>query len=222
MNDIILTSILHGLLVSVEIIVIALLLAAPLALAAALGSRSGVTAVRVTARVYIEFLRGTSALVQLFWAFFVLPEFGLTAQPFLVGVVVLGLNASAYGAEIVRGAIQAVPKAQWEVAMMLGLARSTTMRKVIFPQALPIMLPALGNIAIDVMKASALVSLIAVSDFTREVTRWATTGVLDITVAFTLLLAGYLALSLPISGSMRLLEIRASRFLRASGKQRIR
>lgn len=218
MTDVIVISILDGLVVTLEVIALALLVAAPLSLIAALGRISRFRILRGIAAVYVEFLRGTSALVQLFWAFYVLPELGFTFPPFGVGVVVLGLNASAYAAEVLRGAIQSVPKAQTEVAEMLGLGRATTMLRIILPQAMPIALPPLGNIAIDVMKASALVSLVTVSDFTREITRWSTSGNINITLGFTILLVGYLLISLPITGSFRLIELRAGRFLpRAKG-----
>ena len=213
MTDVMVTSILNGLVVTLQVIALAILVATPLSFLAALGRISNHIVVRGIATTYVEFLRGTSALVQLFWAFYVLPELGFTFPPFGVGVVVLGLNASAYGAEVLRGAIQSVPGAQREVAQMLGLSRRTTMWRIILPHALPIALPGLGNIAIDVMKASALVSLVTVSDFTREITRWATSGNINVTLAFSLLLIGYLLISLPITGSFRLIELRAGRFL---------
>ncbi|MBO9522380.1 MAG: amino acid ABC transporter permease [Nocardioidaceae bacterium] len=215
MNEVVVRSMLDGALVTTEVVVLALAVASPLALTVALARGSRFRLVRAIALTYVEFLRGTSALVQLFWVYFVLPELGATISSFVAGFVVLGVNASAYAAEIIRGAIQAVPAAQSEAAQVMGLSTATTMRRVILPQAWPIMLPALGNVAIDVLKASALVSLITVSDFTRELTQWATTGVLDVTLAFTLLLAGYLVLSLPITWLGHLLEKRSRRHLGA-------
>ena len=102
MTDVMVSSILGGLVVTLQVIVLALLVAAPLSLIVALGRISRSRILRGIAAVYVEFLRGTSALVQLFWAFYVLPAFGVTAPPFAVGVIVLGLNASAYGAWAVR------------------------------------------------------------------------------------------------------------------------
>lgn len=213
-SPVMLQSILSGLVVTAQVIVLVIAGAAVPAVLAAAGRMSRFRAVRAIATVYVEFLRGTSALVQLFWAYYVLPELGVTAPPFVVGVVVLSLNASAYAAEVIRGAVQAVPRAQREAAQMLNLSRLTTSTRVVVPQALPIMLPPLGNIAIDVMKASALVSLVTVSDFTREIMRWTATGTLNVTAGFTILLVGYLLISLPITGSFRLLEWWAGRFLR--------
>ena len=73
---------------------------------------------------YVEIFRGTSALVQLFWLFFVLPHFGITLEPFTVAVLALGLNVGAYGAEVVRGAIAGVPRGQWEATTALNMTRA--------------------------------------------------------------------------------------------------
>ncbi len=94
-----------------------------------------------TATVYIEFFRGTSLLVQLFWFYYVLPFFGLTLEAFTAGVVAIGMNFGAYGAEIVRGGILAVPKGQWEGAFALNFTPAKRMRKIIIPQIFPIILP---------------------------------------------------------------------------------
>lgn len=211
MTPVVRQSLLDGALTTIEVVALALAVAVPAALLGGFGRLSRFRAIRIAVGCYIEFFRGTSALVQLFWAFFVLPELGVVLSPFLVGFVVLGLNAGAFGSEIVRGAVLAVPRGQWEATQLLGLRRWHSIRLVIFPQALPTMLPAVGNTVIDVLKATSLVSLITVSDFTRNVSRWATTGTLDLTFAYTLLLAGYLAMSLPLTAAIRLLERRYAR-----------
>ncbi len=211
MNAAVTESLLRGALTTAEVVVLAIAVATPAAIIAALGRMSRFWLARLVAGAYIELFRGTSALVQLFWAFFVLPELGVTMSPFTVGFLILGLNAGSYGAETVRGAVKAVPRGQWEAVQMLGLARWQGLRTVIFPQAIPTMLPPIGNTLIDVLKASSLVSLITVSDFTRAVNKWATTGALDLTLAYSLLLIGYLVLSVPITGGMRLLESRYRR-----------
>src|SRR3546814_7894014 len=95
---------------------------------------------------YIELFRVTSALVQLFWLFFVLPEFGIRLSEMTVAVLGLGLNVGAYGAEVVRGAIQAVPKGQWEAATALNMSYPLAMRRIILPQAVVAMLPPWGNL----------------------------------------------------------------------------
>src|SRR3546814_14619974 len=109
---------------------------------------------------YIELFRGTSALVQLFWLFFVLPHFGLTLPPLTVAVVALGLNVGAYGAEVVRGAIDAVPRGQWEATIALNMSRIEALRKVILPQAVVALIPPWGNLFIDLLKPHPLAPLI--------------------------------------------------------------
>lgn len=135
-----------------------------LALLAGLMKMSSNWLIKGSSVVYIEIFRGTSLLVQLYWIFFVLPLFGLTLEKFTAGWVAIGLNAGAYGAELVRGGIMAVPKGQWEAATAINMSRARRMWRIILPQALANMLPAWGNLMIEILKATALVSLIAVTD----------------------------------------------------------
>jgi polar amino acid transport system permease protein len=100
----------------------------------------------------------------MYWIFFVLPLFGITLDKFTAGFMAVGLNLGAYGAELVRGAIQAVPKGQYEAAIALNMKPFTRMRRIIFPQALLIMLPPWGNLLIELLKSTALVALISVTD----------------------------------------------------------
>lgn len=124
--------------------------------------------VRGVATTYVEFFRGTSLFVQLFWIFFVLPLFGVTLDKYVAGIISLGLNMGAYGAELVRGGIMSVPRGQFEAAVALNMSPRLRMQRIIFPQALLIMLPAWGNLLIELLKASALVSLISVADLMFE------------------------------------------------------
>ena len=121
---------------------------------------------RSGAAIYVEFFRGTSLLIQLFWLFFCLPLIGITLTPMTVAIVGLGLNVGAYGAEVVRGAVQAVARGQYEAATALNMSPSVTMRQVILPQALVAMLPPFGNLLIELLKGTALVSLITITDLT--------------------------------------------------------
>jgi polar amino acid transport system permease protein len=125
--------------------------------------------IRGTALVYIEFARGISAIILLFWMFFALPIlFGVRSMPpMMAGILALGLNMGAYGAEIVRGAIQSVPKGQTEASIALNLTERQRLRHIVLPQAVPIILPPYGNLTIEVLKGTALVSLIALTDLTR-------------------------------------------------------
>ena len=117
-----------------------------------------------TATVYIEIFRGTSLLVQLYWIFFVLPLFGLTLEKFTAGYLAVGMNLGAYGAELVRGGILSVPKGQWEAALALSMSPAKRMIRIIFPQAFLNMLPPWGNLLIELLKGTALVALISVTD----------------------------------------------------------
>lgn len=158
--------------VTVAQFLLASLVAIGVALVAGLGKLSGNWLIRGTAVTYIEIFRGTSLLVQLFWIFYVLPLFGLTFDKFTAGFVSVGLNIGAYGAEIVRGAIQAVPKGQWEAAYALSMSPAKRMRRIILPQALVLMLPSWGNLLIELLKGTALVALISVTDLmfqTRQI-----------------------------------------------------
>ena len=120
------------------------------------------------ATVYIEFFRGTSLMVQLFWFYYVLPFFGVSLEAFTSGVVAIGLNFGAYGAEIVRGGILAVPKSQWEGAHALNFSPAKRMRRIIIPQIFPIILPPAANLTVELLKATALVALVTVVDLTFE------------------------------------------------------
>lgn len=162
---------------------------------------------------YIEVFRGTSALVQLFWLFFVLPHFGLTLEPMTVGILALGLNVGAYGAEVVRGAIQAMPRGQWEACTALNFSRTEALRHVILPQAFVAMIPPWGNLLIELLKATSLVSLITLSDLTFKAQQ-INQNTLRTVEVFSLVLLMYLTLSVLITLGVRGLEKRASRGLR--------
>ncbi|CAB3658454.1 MULTISPECIES: ectoine/hydroxyectoine ABC transporter permease subunit EhuC [Achromobacter] len=196
---------LQGLAVTLEIMAGAVVLAVPLALAAGIGRLSSVRPLRWIAAVYVEVFRGTSALVQLFWFYFVLPLFGVQLPAMLVGIVVLALNAGAYGAEVVRGAIRAVPPGQREAGIALNLTRGQIMRRIVVPQAVPAMLPPAGNLLIELLKNTALVSLITITDLTfrGQLLRSET---LRTTEIFTLMLLMYFAVALLITAGVRLLE----------------
>ncbi len=147
---------------------LASLVAIAAAVLAGLSRMSNQWPVRTLATVYIEIFRGTSLLVQLYWVFFVLPLFGIHLPKFTAGFLSVGLNVGAYGAEIVRGAIQSVPRGQWEAAYALSMSPAKRMRRIIMPQALMLMLPPWGNLLIELLKGTALVALISVPDLMFE------------------------------------------------------
>ncbi len=147
---------------------LATIVAIACALLAGLGKLSKNWLIRWVSIIYIEIFRGTSLLVQLYWIFFVLPFFGLTLPKFAAGFLSVGLNIGSYGAELVRGAIQQVPRGQWEAAYALSMSPGKRMRRVILPQAFVIMLPPWGNLLIELLKGTALVALISVTDLMFE------------------------------------------------------
>lgn len=107
-------------------------------------------------------------LVQLFWAYYVLPFFGLSLEAFAAGVLTLGMNFGAYGAEVVRAGILAVPKGQWEAAHALNFSPAKRIRRIIIPQIFPIILPPASNLTVELLKATSLVALVTVVDLTFE------------------------------------------------------
>jgi polar amino acid transport system permease protein len=204
--------ILHGAMVTLELTLMGSALAVVMAFLGGMGRLSRFFAVRALATAYIEFFRGTSIFVQLFWAYFVLPVIGVTLTPLQTGVLALGLNVGAYAAEVVRGAIQSIGREQYEACIALNLGRWQGMRHVILPQALLVMLPTFGNNAIELLKATSVVSLISLSDLTfqAQVVRAQTGNTL---VPFTTILIIYFVFALAISWAMRKLERRMARGL---------
>jgi len=158
-----------GTAVTVGQFVLASLLAVILAGTSGLMLLSASRGIRGTALTYVEIFRGTSLLVQLYWIFFALPIFGLTLEKFTAGVLAVGLNGGAYGAMLVKGAVMAVPKGQWEAAIAINMTSTRRMLRIILPQAVVIMLPGWGNLLIEILKGTALVALISVTDLMFEV-----------------------------------------------------
>jgi len=157
----------EGLLVTLGLTACAALLALLMGVTAGLLRVSSDPVLRAVSRAYIEVFRGTSAVVQLYWAYFALPILlDIELSAWTAGVVVLGLNTGAYAAEVVRAGLLAIPREQDEAAIALGLPLSASMRYVLLPQALPAMMPALSNLLIELLKASSIVSLITLRDLT--------------------------------------------------------
>ncbi|BCH05278.1 ectoine/hydroxyectoine ABC transporter permease subunit EhuC (plasmid) [Mesorhizobium sp. 131-2-5] len=197
---------LSGTLVTAMLAAVSIALAIVLALAAGLMRLAPVGLVRWVATVYIEFFRGTSLLVQLYWIFFVLPLFGFTLDKFTAGFIGVGMNLGAYGAELVRGAILSVPRGQWEAALAINMSPLNRMRRVILPQALVIMLPPWGNLLIELLKATALVSLISVADLTFQAKQINATTFMSAKAFGTALIIYYVMARFIITPLMRWLE----------------
>jgi polar amino acid transport system permease protein len=200
---------LQGAVTTIEITVAAGLLATVMAFLAGLARGSAFWPIRVLALVYIEVFRGISLLVQLFWLFFVLPFFGINLEPITTAILGLGLCNGAYGAEIVRGAILAVPKGQREAGVALNYRRQQLMWRIIIPQAVPAMLPPFGNLMIELLKATALVSLITIHDLSFQAMTLRTTTMRTVE-PFCVVLLGYFAIAMLITAGFKLLERRVN------------
>lgn len=186
-----------GISVTLQITFFSALLALVLAFVAALMGLSSNRPLRIIARVYIEFLRGTSALVQLFYLFFILPLLGISLEPVTTAVIGLGLNFSSFGAEIVRAALVNVGKGQLDALHALDFPPVVAFRRIILPQAAAFMLPPLGNLLVELLKSTSLVSMITLSDLTFSGSTLITT-LGHQTLIWTLVLLCYFILSWPI------------------------
>jgi cystine transport system permease protein len=139
-----------------------------LALVVALMRLSRVRVVSAIAAAYVSVIRGTPLLVQLFVVFYGLPSVGLTISPWPSAIIAFSLNVGGYAAEVIRAAIQSVPRGQWEAAHMIGMGRATALRRIILPQAARVSVPPLSNEFISLVKDTSLASLILVTELFRE------------------------------------------------------
>ena len=213
---------LQGAWVTIELTVLSTIVGALCAFAFGIGKISHNWAIKGFSIVYIEIFRGTSLLVQLFWLYFALPLAGdamgidLRLPPVAAGVLALGLNIGAYGAEVVRGAIQSVPWSQYETARALNFTPRQALWRIALPQAIPEMMPPFGNLAVQNLKDTALASLISLGDlaFRAEQIRNYTQ---DSTTVYTMILLMYFGMALVLTGIMQVLERSVGRWRRVGG-----
>ncbi|MFD4025735.1 ectoine/hydroxyectoine ABC transporter permease subunit EhuC [Streptomyces sp. NPDC058576] len=202
-----------GLWVTLQATVLGALLAGVLAFALGLMAGSRLLLARGFSRVVVEFFRGTSLYIQLFWLYYAMPLVtGYELTPVICGVVAFGLNFGAYGAEVVRGAINSVPRGQYEAAIALNLSPSRRLWKVILPQAWVQMIPSFTNLLIQLLKATPLLWLISAADLMTVVQQLRDrTG--ETLTAYLTLLAAYFVLAYALTMLMNLLERSAKRRL---------
>ena len=156
--------ILQGAGITVLVSVLSIILATTLAILGALGRLSSNPVVYAIASLYVSLVRGTPLLVQIFFAYYALPQAGIVLDPIPTGVLALGFNYGAYMTEIFRAGIQAVAGGQREAAQALGMRESHIFRRIVLPQAIRIVTPAIGNEFIAMIKDSSLVSIITVQE----------------------------------------------------------
>jgi polar amino acid transport system permease protein len=197
---------LRGLVATLQLTVLGSLVAFSLGLVLAVLLR-GPRPVALAARGFIEFVRGTPLLVQVFFLFFVLPDIGVVISPTVTGVIALGLHYAAYTAEVYRAGIDAVPRGQWEAATALSLPRSRVWIGVVLPQAVPRVLPALGNHVISMFKETPILIGIGILDIVGTA-REAGGRAFSYDEPYTIAGLLFLALSYPAAVLVRRLERR--------------
>ena len=195
----------QGLGITVLVTVLGIILTMVVAFTAGLAGLSKHGWIRIPSSVFVEVIRGSGLLVQMFWFFYALPFLGIQLTPLAAGVLALGLNEGAYAAEVVRGTIRSRPKGQTEAAIALGMGRGLRMRRILLPQSIPAMLPAFGNVMVDLLKNTSLVSLVTVSDLTWRAFNARTVTGATVELFLTILVLYYI-LSLLLGWFTRWLE----------------
>jgi polar amino acid transport system permease protein len=202
---------LQGAWVTIELAVFSTILGGALSFVFGIGKLSPNLLIKGFSIVYIEVFRGTSLLVQLFWLYFALPIAGdmiginLRLPPVIAGVLALGLNIGAYGAEVVRGAIQAVSPSQYEAAKAMNFTLRQALWRIALPQAIPEMMPSFSNLAVQNLKDTALASLISLGDLALRAEQLRN-FYQDSTGIYSIVLVMYFGMALVLSLIMRLFE----------------
>jgi polar amino acid transport system permease protein len=135
-----------------------------------LGQRTPIKIVNMVNREIVEFIRSTPLLIQLFFVYFVLPQFGITLSAWVCGMITIGLHFGTYLSEVYRGALEGVPKTQWEACRALNFSTFYTYRKIVLPQAFPIAIPGMGNYLVGIFKDTPLLSTIGVAELFHAAT----------------------------------------------------
>ena len=135
-----------------------------------LGLRTPIKIVNMINREVVEFIRSTPLLIQLFFVYFVLPQFGITLSAWVCGMITIGLHFGTYLSEVYRGALEGVPKTQWEACRALNFTTLYTYQRIVLPQAFPIAIPGMGNYLVGIFKDTPLLSTIGVAELFHAAT----------------------------------------------------
>ncbi len=206
----ILPDLLDGLWVTLQATFFGIILAMSLGLVFAILRRSEIRAISWPTAWVIEFIRSTPLLVQLFMLFYVLPHYGIRMDAFTTGVMALGIHYATYASEVYRSGIESVPRGQWEASTALNVSTITTWTSVVLPQAIPVVIPALGNYLIAMFKEVPLLATITVLDVLGE-GRAACTRSFQCVEPYTMVGVLFLVISIPSSVLVRQLEVRLAR-----------
>lgn len=156
--------ILGGVPMTILVSVVSIVFAVVFAMIGALGRLSSVAPIYAVATLYVSLVRGTPLIVQILFVYSALPQFGIVLEPFVAGVFALSFNYGAYMTEVFRAGIQAVPRGQTEAAQALGMPGRNIMQRIVMPQAIRIVIPAIGNEFIAMTKDSSLVSYVTLQE----------------------------------------------------------
>ncbi|MDC1496912.1 ectoine/hydroxyectoine ABC transporter permease subunit EhuD [Pelagibacteraceae bacterium] len=135
-----------------------------------LGQRTSFKIVNIINREIVEFIRSTPLLIQLFFVYFVLPQFGITLSAWVCGMITIGLHFGTYLSEVYRGALEGVTKTQWEACRALNFTTFYTYKRIVLPQAFPIAIPGMGNYLVGIFKDTPLLSTIGVAELFHAAT----------------------------------------------------
>lgn len=183
-----------------------------LGLALAIAQRSPYRGLTFVVREFVEFIRSTPLLLQIFFIFYVGPQFGIRLSPWMSGMIAIGLHYSCYLSEVYRGGIDSVPKGQWEAAIALNMTTVQKYRRVIIPQAIPSALSGMGNYLVGIFKDTPMLSVIGVAELIHTANAIGSEHYRFLE-PFTMVGIIFLAISLPAAGLIRLVEGRVRRKL---------
>ncbi|KRC85774.1 L-cystine transport system permease protein TcyB [compost metagenome] len=200
-----------ALVITIQATLLGMLVAVTLGLVLAMLRRSRLRIVSLPTAFVIEFVRSTPLLVQMYFLFYVLPLTGAQMSPLTTGIVALGLHYATYCAEVYRAGIEAVPRGQWEAATALNMSRWRTTIGVVLPQAIPPVVPALGNYLVAMFKDTPLLSAITVVELLQQ-SKMIGSSTFRYTEPLTLVGVLFLALSLVAAWGVRGLEARLQRY----------
>lgn len=197
---------------TIQLSVLSIVLAAIVGVILSVARSSRWTVVSGGARVWIELIRGTPLLVQMYVLYYGFPSLGLTLSPITAAALALALNSGAYVGEILRTALQAVPRAQSESGRAMGMSYLATQVRIVYPQAFPIALPSLMGEVIDIVKWSSIGSIVVVPEATQVVTQIVAQSYRGFAIMFLTLALFYLALTSSLAALSRYLERRMTRY----------
>lgn len=195
-------------LLTISLAVVSFPLAVAIGVLVAVGRLYGTPWLRRPLGWYVEFLRGTPLMLQLYFIFYLLPEVGINIPAIPTAILGLAINYSAYESEIYRAGLQAVPRGQWEAALSLGMSRAQTLRRIVLPQAFKVVIPPMVNDFIALFKDTSVCSVVTIVELTKRFSILSRSNVADLVIlmGFTALL--YLAMSYPMSVLARRIERR--------------